>query len=146
MLKQIKRLLPSKSNSKELLEKLEQTLYQKIGGEKGTLALSNAFYDEMEKNIHLRELLAIHKQPLDGIRIKFFEFLSGWLGGPGLYVEKYGHPQLRARHMPFKVTKKQSSLWMLCMNNALNNTVEDERVKTQMRQAFAKLAVHMVNC
>ena len=124
----------------------ENTLYQIIGGETGTRDLAEAFYDEMETNIHLQALLAIHKQPLDNIRIKFFEFLSGWLGGPGLFEKKYGHPQLRARHMPFKVTKKQSELWMLCMNNAMRKTIKDCEIEQQLRQAFNRLAVHMVNC
>lgn len=123
----------------------ENTLYQIIGGETGTRDLAEAFYDEMENNIHLQALLAIHKLPLDNIRIKFFEFLSGWLGGPGLFEKKYGHPQLKARHMPFKVTKKQSDLWMLCMNNAMKKTIKDEQIEQQLRQAFHRLAVHMVN-
>lgn len=121
------------------------SLYSLIGEEQGTRKLANAFYDEMESNIHLQELLAIHPQPLDKIREKFFEFLSGWLGGPSLFEQKYGHPQLRARHMPFKVTAKQRDLWMLCMNNAMDKTIADKQVKQLLRQAFSQLAAHMVN-
>lgn len=121
------------------------SLYSLIGEEQGTRKLANAFYDEMESNIHLQELLAIHPQPLDKIREKFFEFLSGWLSGPSLFEQKYGHPQLRARHMPFKVTAKQRDLWMLCMNNAMDKTIADKQVKQLLRQAFSQLAAHMVN-
>ncbi|WP_259337892.1 hypothetical protein [Colwellia sp. RSH04] len=71
MLKYIKQLLANNHKSNKN-PKAEKTLYQYIGGEKGTLALSNAFYDEMETNVHLQALLAIHKQPLDNIRLKFF--------------------------------------------------------------------------
>ena len=121
------------------------TLYELIGGEEGTKRLANAFYDEMETNIHLQELLAIHKLPLDNIRQKFFEFLSGWLGGPGLFEQKYGHPKLRARHLPFKVTKKQSNLWMLCMNNAMKKVINEKKITKQLHQAFSRLAEHMIN-
>jgi hemoglobin len=124
----------------------ENTLYQLIGGETGTRKLAAAFYDEMENNVHLQELLAIHKQPLDNIRLKFFEFLSGWLGGPGLFEQKYGHPQLRARHLPFKVTKKQRDLWMLCMNNAMRKVINDSEIEQHLKQAFAQMASHMINC
>lgn len=116
-----------------------------IGEANGTRALANAFYDEMENNIHLQELLAIHKQPLDDIREKFFQYLSGWLGGPPLYEEIYGHPRLRQRHMHVAVTKKQAELWLLCMNNAMEKTIENDALKKHLRQAFKQLALHMVN-
>lgn len=116
-----------------------------IGEDDGTRALANAFYDEMETNIHLKELLAVHQLPLDDIREKFFKYLSGWLGGPPLYENEYGHPRLRARHLDVKVTKKQRDLWMLCMNNALNKVVENEELKVYLRQTFSQLATHMIN-
>lgn len=145
MFSQIKRLFSMiTSSNKNNFQ--ENTLYVLIGGETGTRNLAEAFYNEMQSNIHLQELLAIHKQPMDNIRQKFFEFLSGWLGGPGLFEEKYGHPQLRARHMPFKVTKKQSDLWMLCMNNAMRKVIKNDEVEQQLRQAFSQLATHMINC
>ncbi|WP_211185241.1 group II truncated hemoglobin [Thalassotalea algicola] len=122
-----------------------KTPYDLIGKEAGVKNLVNAFYDEMESNIHLQELLATHQLPLDNIRQKFFEYLSGWLGGPPLFEQKYGHPRLRQRHMHVKVTKKQSDLWMLCMNIALNKTVENKVLKQHLRQAFGQLANHMIN-
>lgn len=139
----IKKLLQKTNKSKMLSP--SNTPYMMIGGEVGVKALANAFYDEMETNPHLQELLAIHQLPLDNIREKFFQYLSGWMGGPPLFEEKYGHPRLRQRHMHVKVTKKQAELWMLCMNNAMNKTVEDKQLKDHLRQAFGQLALHMVN-
>lgn len=145
MFSKLKRIISmvTKSNNHNVQE---NSLYQLIGGESGTRNLAEAFYDEMETNIHLQELLAIHKQPLDNIRQKFFEFLSGWLGGPRLFEQKYGHPQLRARHMPFQVTKKQRDLWMLCMNNSMKKVIDDKEIEQHLRQAFDQMASHMVNC
>lgn len=135
------------SNSdKHQLPSPEQTPYQLIGGEAGTRALANQFYDVMERDPHAKALLDIHPQPMDNIRERFFEFLSGWLGGPDLFVEKYGHPRLRARHLPFKVTKHQRDLWMLCMNQAIDKVVDNPALQDHLRQSFGKLATHMINC
>ncbi|WP_448212291.1 group II truncated hemoglobin [Colwellia sp. MEBiC06753] len=139
----IKKLFSSTDKTEN--ESTSTTLYNLIGGEAGTRTLANAFYDEMESNIHLQELLAIHKQPLDEIREKFFEYLSGWMGGPPLFEQKYGHPRLRQRHMHVTVTSKQAQLWMLCMNNALDSTVKDQALKHHLQQAFGQLAQHMIN-
>lgn len=116
-----------------------------MGGEQGIRKLANAFYDEMETNTHLKELLEIHKQPLDQVREKFFKYLSGWLGGPPLYEQEYGHPRLRARHLHVAVTQKQASLWMLCMNNAVDKCVEHPALKQHLQQVFSQLAQHMIN-
>lgn len=139
----IKELFQRRDKKQLLSDSL--TPYKLIGEEQGTRALANAFYDEMESNIHLKELLDIHQLPLDGIREKFFKYLSGWLGGPPLFEEKYGHPRLRQRHMHVAVTQKQAQLWMLCMTNALNKTVEHEDLKNHLKQQFGQLAAHMVN-
>lgn len=139
----IKELFQRRDKKQLLSDSL--TPYKLIGEERGTRALSNAFYDEMETNIHLKELLDIHQLPLDNIREKFFEYLSGWLGGPPLFEEKYGHPRLRQRHMHVKVTQKQAQLWMLCMTNALDNAIENEDLKNHLKQQFSQLAVHMIN-
>lgn len=139
----IKKLLQKTNKSKMLSP--SNTPYMMIGGEQGVKTLANAFYDEMETNPHLQELLEIHSLPLDGVRIKFFQYLSGWMGGPPLFEQQFGHPRLRQRHMHVKVTKKQAELWMLCMNNAMIKTIEDKALKNHLRQAFAQLALHMVN-
>ena len=78
-----------------------QSVYQLIGEINGTRELANTFYDIMEQDPQVQELLAIHPLPLDNVREKFYEFLSGWLGGPPLFANKYGHPRLRKRHAPF---------------------------------------------
>lgn len=81
----------------------EKTPYEIIGGEQGARDLANRFYDIMATDPYAKPLYDMHPQPLDRIRQVFFEFLSGWLGGPDLFAEKYGHPRLRMRHMPFPI-------------------------------------------
>ena len=93
----------------------EKTPYQIIGGEEGARNLANRFYDIMATDPYARPLYDMHPQPLDRIRQVFFEFLSGWLGGPDLFAEKYGHPRLRQRHMPFPIDESLRDQWMHCM-------------------------------
>lgn len=123
----------------------EQTPYQLIGGEQVVRQLADRFYDIMETAPEAAELYAIHPLPLDVIRQKFFEFLSGWLGGPPLFEEKYGHPRLRARHMPFTVDQTLRDQWMFCMNQALDDVIEHKLIKEGIRQSISQLATHMIN-
>mgnify|MGYP000259139050 CR=1 FL=1 len=114
-------------------------------GEQGVRDLANRFYDIMETDPAAKELLAIHPLPLDKIREKFFQFLSGWTGGPDLFVEQYGHPRLRARHLPFPVDKTLRDQWMYCMNKALDSEIDSLIVREHLRNAFAQMATHMIN-
>ncbi len=123
----------------------EKTPYQLLGGETGVKALANRFYDIMETTPEAAELYAVHPQPLDDIRLKFFEFLSGWTGGPALFEEKYGHPMLRRRHMPFVIDKNMRDQWMFCMNRALDLEVNNPLLRENIRQSLKQLANHMRN-
>lgn len=122
-----------------------RTPYQLLGGEEAVKRLANRFYDIMETDPAVAELLAIHPQPMDRIRQKFFEFLSGWLGGPALFEQQYGHPRLRARHMPFAVTEPLRDQWMYCMDKALEELVAERPLRDALHNAFAPLATHMIN-
>lgn len=123
-----------------------QTPYLLMGGEVVVRKLANRFYDIMATAPEAKELYAIHPLPLDGIRQKFFEFLSGWLGGPALFEQKYGHPRLRARHLPFTVNQQLRDQWMFCMNQALDEVVENKMLRDGIRQSLGQLASHMINC
>ncbi|MCV2886574.1 group II truncated hemoglobin [Aestuariibacter sp. AA17] len=122
-----------------------KTPYIRIGGEEGVKRLVKHFYDEMETESTVRPLYDLHPKPLDKIRHKFFEYLSGWMGGPPLFEQKYGHPRLRARHMPYPINSELKDQWMLCMDRALVATVKEKALRDQLRQAFDSLAEHMIN-
>lgn len=124
----------------------QQTPYAMMGGEDTVRRLANRFYDVMETAPEAAELYAIHPLPLDTIRQKFFQFLSGWLGGPPLFEQQYGHPRLRARHLPFAVDEKLRDQWMFCMNQALDEVVENKMLRDGIRQSIGQLASHMINC
>jgi hemoglobin len=119
--------------------------YQQLGGEEAVRAMAERFYDIMQTDPEAAELLALHPQPMDGIRQKFFEFLSGWLGGPPLFTAKYGHPRLRARHLPFTIDTRLRDQWLHCMYQVLEEQVEDPLLKQQLKSQFTHLAHHMIN-
>lgn len=123
----------------------EKTPYELIGGEQGVRELVDRFYDYMDSLPEAAEVRALHARSLRGSREKLFLFLSGWLGGPDLYVQKYGHPRLRRRHLPFSIGIKERDQWMLCMRKALDDMGLDPTLRARLEQAFLSTADHMRN-
>jgi hemoglobin len=123
----------------------QSNAYDLIGGERVLRALAHEFYLQMSQASEASELLAIHRAPIAESQQKLFEFLSGWLGGPQLYQQKYGHPALRARHMPFAIDENMRDQWLLCMQRALDKCIAQPQHRDAIYQAIATLADHMRN-
>lgn len=123
----------------------ETTPYYRIGGEEKVRELANRFYDVMETDPLASELLAMHPMPLDRIRHVFFLYLSLWMGGPDDYQQQFGHPRLRARHLPFNVTPALKEQWMYCMRKAMFSTTDDIMLANNLLQALEQLSNHMIN-
>lgn len=121
------------------------THYERIGGEAKIHALVDRFYELMDTLPEAYGIRKMHTEDLKDINEKLFQFLVGWMGGPQLYVEQYGHPMLRRRHLPFPIGDDERDQWMLCMNQALDEVVEDEALRKELSDAFAKVADHMRN-
>ncbi|WP_114650281.1 group II truncated hemoglobin [Pseudothauera hydrothermalis] len=119
--------------------------YQQIGGEPAVRALVKRFYELMESLPEAREVRRMHPEDLSGSEEKLFLFLSGWFGGPNLYVERFGPPFLRARHLPFSIGVTERDQWMLCMRRALEELVADDALRQRLLQSFGALADHMRN-
>lgn len=119
--------------------------YQRIGGDAKVRALVQRFYQLMDELPEAYAIRKLHPADLHGSEDKLYKFLSGWMGGPSLYVEQYGHPMLRARHLPFPIGTVERDQWMLCMNQALGVVVEDAALRQELSAAFAKVADHMRN-
>jgi hemoglobin len=124
---------------------LDNTHYQRIGAEAGVLRLVERFYELMDKRPEAAEIRAMHAADLTSAREKLLMFLSGWLGGPQLYLEKYGHPRLRQRHLPFKIGTEERDQWMFCMRQAMVDVGLDETLYQQLDAAFYKTADFMRN-
>ncbi|MEC7947717.1 MAG: group II truncated hemoglobin [Myxococcota bacterium] len=128
-----------------MAENDEQSVYAHLGGDAGVRALADRFYDIMDGLPEARPIRAMHPADLTESRQKLYEFLSGWLGGPQLYVQRRGHPRLRARHMPFPVDQAAADQWILCMDQALMAESVDPQLRFSLMMSFAKVANHMRN-
>lgn len=123
----------------------ENSLYTLIGGEATVRALVKRFYELMDTLPEARGIRKMHTADLAGIEEKLFLYLTGWLGGPQLYVEKYGHPMLRARHLPFSIGMSEIKQWLICMRQALEETIPDQSLRAHIDSALTGLALHMRN-
>lgn len=124
---------------------MEPTAYAALGGEDGVRRLVDRFYELMDQLPQARAIRALHPGDLQSSRDKLFKFLSGWLGGPPLYIEQYGHPRLRARHLPFPIGEEERDAWLLCMAQALAEAGLDAPLSDHLFRALSQLADHMRN-
>ena len=123
----------------------EPSLYEKLGGETGLRSLVNRFYDLVEASPEAQDLRRLHAKSLNQSREKLFMFLSGWSGGPQLYMQRFGHPRLRMRHMPFSIGTVERDQWLWCMNKALEESQLDSRIVEYLKAHFAEAANFLRN-
>jgi len=124
---------------------MKNTHYDRLGGEKMLRDLVNRFYELMDTLPEAADIRHMHAADLSDARNKLFMFLSGWLGGPSLYIEKYGHPRLRQRHLPFAIGEKERDQWMLCITQAMDELNIDTSLKQELTAALFKTADFMRN-
>lgn len=121
------------------------TAYEWLGGDARVRALVDRFYDLMDLESSYTELRQAHGESLSTARDKLYWFLSGWLGGPNLYIEQFGHPRLRARHMPFAIGIKERDQWVACMAQAMTELEVDPVLAARLRESFMQTADWMRN-
>ncbi|MGA9394490.1 MAG: group II truncated hemoglobin [Azonexus sp.] len=121
------------------------TTYEKIGGDAVVRQLCDRFYGLMDTTPQFGELRAMHPADLEVSRDKLYMFLSGWLGGPDLFVEKFGHPRLRARHSPFEIGTRERDQWVACMVLAMEEVGIEEGIRAKLLENFFKTADFMRN-
>lgn len=121
------------------------TPYESLGGDATVRGLVDRFYDLMDTEPGFAGIRKLHKADLSQAREKLYLFLSGWLGGPQLYGERFGHPALRARHLPFAIGETERDLWLACMSRAMQDVGIDEGLRQGLRDAFFKTADWMRN-
>ena len=118
-----------------------QTLYDLLGGEPEAThkirEIVEAFYDVMDSDEKAKTIRLMHPEDLTSSREKLFMFLTGWTGGPQLYTERYGHPFLRRRHLPFKIGEEERDQWIYCMTKGmLNLKMEEEKIKALLNALY----------
>ncbi len=123
----------------------QSTPYETLGGEDGLHQLVQRFYALMDELPEAHGVRFMHPESLEGSAQSLFEFLSGWFGGPSLYIAKKGHPRLRMRHAPYAVGQAVRDEWMLCMTQAIDEQVQDKNFRDWLVSTFGQMADHMMN-
>ena len=119
--------------------------FERLGGEGAVRALVDRFYDLMDLEAAYTELRALHPSTLAGSRDKLFWFLCGWLGGPAHYTDRFGHPMLRARHLPFSIGIRERDQWLACMQQAMAELGVAPALAERLRESFFGTADWMRN-
>ena len=122
-----------------------ETPFELIGGEAKVKALVERFYDLMDLEPGYAALRAAHGTELTRARQHLFWFLCGWLGGPQHYTDRFGHPKLRLRHMPFSIGILERDQWLACMDQAMGETGVPEVLRARLRDSFFQTADWMRN-
>lgn len=118
-----------------------KTIYEQLGDER-LVELVHEFYDRVFASEKIRPLFQTDP---DEIRRKQLLFLTQFLGGPALYSTEYGHPRMRARHLPHQITQEAREEWLRCMKEAIGTLEVDQQLKEELYNCFPQLARHMVN-
>ena len=123
---------------------MEESLFDQVGGEAFFVQLVDAFYDGVETDKTLRPM---YPDDLTDARRHLTLFLIQYWGGPRTYQDERGHPRLRMRHAPFRVTKTARDAWLSAMGAALEKMREqlnDEQF-TELSSYFAMTANQLRN-
>lgn len=123
----------------------QPTPFEALGGEAPVRQLVNRFYDLMDLEPAYQALRAAHGNSLEEARNKLFWFLCGWLGGPDYFVERFGHPRLRMRHMPFAIGIKERDEWVACMDQAMGELAVPPALRDKLNHSFMQTADWMRN-
>jgi hemoglobin len=119
--------------------------YGALGGEPGVRALVDRFYNLVDLEPAYSGIRALHPGVLDGSRDKLRWFLCGWLGGPDHYVQRHGHPRLRARHLPYSIGIAERDQWLACMTQAMHEQQIDEALAQRLADSYFGTANWMRN-
>lgn len=123
----------------------QQTAFELIGGETKLRELVDRFYDLMELEPEFAGIRAMHPASTADSRDKLFWFLCGWMGGPDLYIQRFGHPRLRARHLPYAIASNERDQWLRCMAWAMQDVGIAEELQQRLMQSFYQTADWMRN-
>ena len=123
----------------------QPTPYEALGGDAGVHALVDRFYELMSTRPEAATIRAMHPKNIQSSNDKLYEFLSGWLGGPPLYMQRRGHPRLRRRHLPFPIDQAGADEWMACMTLALEDAAISPVRRAFLLQRLRQVADFMIN-
>lgn len=101
-----------------------------------------AFYPKVQDDPKIGPLFP---EDINPVMEKQYMFLTQFFGGPPLYSEAYGHPRMRARHLPFPITQERADAWLDCMRRALQEIDLDVELQKVVLEQLKGPAYHFVN-
>lgn len=109
-------------------------------GEAGIRELTNAFYDYMDRTPEVAGIRAMHSPDLEPMKERLADYLTGWMGGPQRYAEKYGSVCMTTPHKPYAIGPAERDQWLLCMEKALEQIGADESLKAMLKEPMFAIA------
>ncbi|MBG6217607.1 hemoglobin [Arthrobacter sp. CAN_A6] len=97
----------------------EYNFYESVGGHETFVRLVDVFYEGVAEDELLRPMYP--EEDLGPAKERLLLFLEQYWGGPKTYGETRGHPRLRMRHMPFRVTPQARDSWLRHMRAAVDS-------------------------
>ena len=122
------------------------SLFTRLGGEQGVVRLVKSDIHALETLPEARKLRSLYPEDLSAYETRMIEFLTGWLGGPALYMERHGMPMLRENHRSIPINAEARDAWMLCMRSALEETDFDAELRLRLEGAFWRMADSLRHC
>jgi len=119
------------------------TFYDQVGGHETFRRLAQQFYEGVAGDPQLRALYP--EDDLGPAEMRFLMFIEQYWGGPTTYARERGHPRLRMRHAPFKVTLTQRDRWLKHMMAAVDSLDLDPANDLILRDYFDRAAQSLVN-
>lgn len=124
------------------MERYSQSIYEAIGGEATVRKMVEAFYPRVQAHPLLAPLFP---EDIEPVMERQFMFLTQFFGGPSIYSDQFGHPMMRARHLPFPVTRERADAWLGCMREALQEMNMEPGLATMVIDRLSGPAYHFIN-
>ena len=124
---------------------LSQSLYQRLGGDMTLRLFVDHLYNFMMVSPEVEHVRSMHPADLSHAREALHLFLSGMLGGPPLYMEAYGPPRLRRKHLVFNIGNKERDQWLLCARAAAEQLEIEPAVRHELMSELTAVANHLRN-
>ena len=122
-----------------------ESLYARLGGETVLRQFVNRLYSFMDEDASVAPVRRMHSENLSYASDRLFMFLSGMLGGPPLYMEAFGHPRLRQKHLHFSIGDEERDQWMLCAQHAADQLDIEDALRDELIGVLARMADHLRN-
>ena len=120
-----------------------KNFYEAVGGEETFRQIVSRFYEQVAVDEILRPLYP--EEDLGPAAERLTLFLIQYWGGPHTYSDQRGHPRLRMRHAPFRISPIERDAWLKNMRIAVDEQKLPEEYRTQLWSYLEMAAQSLLN-